>query len=92
MPPGSRAREVTPNRAAELGRSSGRTAIVGKLVKTRGKRLPVAYPLTVNALWVVWGVATDSVSIDSRARRGVGEAHRGLLFDIQTRRRAPAIS
>jgi len=40
--PGSRAREVTPNRAAELGRSSGRTAIVGKLVKTRGKRLPVA--------------------------------------------------
>jgi hypothetical protein len=78
--------------AAELGRSSGRTAIVGKLVKTRGKRLLVACPLTVNALWVVWGVATDSVSIDSRARRGVGEAHRGLLFDIQTRRRAPAIS
>jgi len=60
MPPGSRAREVTPNRAAELGRLSGRTAIVGKLVKTRGKRLPVALSSSANALWVVWSVlATD---------------------------------
>src|SRR5262245_4088392 len=31
--PSSRSREVIRNRAAELGRSSGRTAIVGKLVK-----------------------------------------------------------
>ena len=29
-----------PETAAELGRSSGRTAFVAKLVKTRGKRLP----------------------------------------------------
>ena len=76
-----------------LGARQRRTAIVGKLVKTRGKRLPVAHSSSANALWVVWGVlATDSGSIDSRARRGVGEAHRGFLLDIQTRRRAPAIS
>jgi hypothetical protein len=38
--PSSRSREVIRNRAAELGRSSGRTAIVGKLVKNARQATP----------------------------------------------------